>query len=158
MQVIKCNGPTISQLLYNNSNVSRTSTPCTKNNCHLCKNGLRSELDYVVSTTNGSKYKTSQGLHCNDAGIYVFTVPCKKQYTGKTTTTFDIRSKEHLCTATAVNAHLKACQNCQGSRNTSKFHFIESYLKRGKYTLSEREFLWNERIRSSINTHKTLKS
>ena len=158
MQVIKSNGPTISQVLYNNSNVSQKCTPCNKINCYICKNGLRGKEDYIISTTNGNKYPVSQGLSCNDAGIYVCTVPCKNQYTGKTTTTYDIRSKEHLNTATSVNAHLKGCLNCQTSENPSQFYFMESYLRRGKYTLSEREFLWNERIRSSINSQKTLKS
>ena len=157
MQVIKSNGSTISKLLYNNSNVSHNVKLCNKNNCHICKNGLRSIADHIISTTNGNKYPISPGLSCDDAGIYACTVPCKNQYTGKTTTTYDIRSKEHLHTATSVNAHLRDCQNWQTSGNPVEFHFLESYLRRGKYTLSEREFLWNEMIRSSINSHKTLK-
>ena len=127
LQVIKSTGPTISQILYNNSNLTQNNIPCNKNNCHICKDGLRGDADYIISTTNGRKFRISPGLSCSDAGIYTVTVPCIQQYTGKTTTSYDMRSKEHIRTAAAVNALINDCHACRNSTNSFKFHFIEFF-------------------------------
>ena len=36
--------------------------------------------------------------------------------------------------------------------------FLENVWDRGKYSLSEREYLWNKRMKGSINVQKTLKN
>ena len=52
---------------------------------------------------------------------------------------------------------MNQCQQCNVTRDFS-ITYVESYLSRGKYSLSEREMLWNERIKGRINVQKTLKS
>ena len=37
-------------------------------------------------------------------------------------------------------------------------HFLENVHSRGKYTLSEREFLWNKRLGGEINIQKILRN
>ena len=83
---------------------------------------------------------------------------CSAQYSGKTIH-FGKRMKEHLHTSkqSSISVHKNACHICYTTHDF-KVTYVESYHDRGKYTLSERELLWNERIRGSINLQKTLKS
>ena len=46
---------------------------------------------------------------------------------------------------------------CNDARDFS-ICFVENYLNRGKYSRSEREFLWNYRIKGVLNIQKTLQS
>ena len=97
-------------------------------------------------------------MNCNDGGIYVVTADCNAQYTGKTID-FGQRMKEHLQTSkqSSIHKHKNDCDKCY-TYHDFKVTFVESYQDRGKYTLSEREFLWNWRMRGSINLQKTLKA
>ena len=57
----------------------------------------------------------------------------------------------------SVNDHSKECP--QGRiKEDYRVHFLENVHSRGKYTLSEREFLWNERLGGEINIQKILRN
>ena len=56
-----------------------------------------------------------------------------------------------------VLEHSKVCSMGKQKSELS-FHYLENMYSRGKYTLSEREYLWNERLRVVLNIKKTLKS
>ena len=58
---------------------------------------------------------------------------------------------------TAVSAHRIKCVHCKDIKDFNST-LVEHYLSRGKYSLSERELVWNKRIKGSINIQKTLKS
>ena len=91
-------------------------------------------------------------------GVYIYIIDgnCSAQYTGKTTH-FGVRSNEHFSQGTAISTHIRECNVCNDTTDF-KMTLVENLLMRGKYSLSEREFLWNERIRGSINAQKTLSS
>ena len=91
--------------------------------------------------------------------LLIYLISCKNcgsQYAGKTTQTFKARTKQHFQkgSKSALTGH---AENCTAS--TFK-DFILSYLEkltaRGKYSLSEREYLWNSRLKCAINIQKTL--
>ena len=94
--------------------------------------------------------------NCNQGGIYIASGICSAQYTGKTVY-FGTRMKEHLKTSksSSVYCHMKDCHMCN-SANDFEVTFVENYHNRGKYSLSEREYLWNSRIKGTINLQKTL--
>ena len=52
---------------------------------------------------------------------------------------------------------MKEYRSCNDIKDFS-VTYVENYLSRGKYSLSEREMLWNERIKGLINVQKTLVS
>ena len=105
----------------------------------------------------GTEYKVEKNLSCNEGGIYVAEGACTNQYTGKTVL-FGNRCIEHFKNGkSAIFEHMQECLQCN-NENDFKVTYVESYLSRGKYSLSEREMLWNERIKGLINVHKTLKS
>ena len=89
---------------------------------------------------------------------YVVEGACHEQYTGKTVN-FSNRFTEHFTTSksSAVYCHKQKCSTCNSAKDF-KVSYVENYQKRGKYSLSEREFLWNHRIKGTINIQKTLKS
>ena len=72
---------------------------------------------------------------------------------------FSKRVNDHLGLnkQTAVFAHKQDCNTCY---HTGDFNvtLCENYYKRGKYSLSEREYLWNHRIKGTMNVQKTLKA
>ena len=157
--IVRSTGPTLGQLLFNNSNTSGLVEPCCLKNCVVCKNCLLDKTGVVFSSTTKRDYKLGgRELTCNDGGIYVVTADCNSQYTGKTVD-FGQRMKEHLQTSkqSSIYLHKENCDICF-TLHDFKVTFVESYQDRGKYTLSEREFLWNWRIRGSINFQKTLKA
>ena len=73
-------------------------------------------------------------------------------YTGKTTTEFHNRFDNHFdqSKSSAVLDHTKTCQIGKSKENYT-IQFLENVYSRGKYTLSEREYLWNERLRGILN-------
>ena len=52
---------------------------------------------------------------------------------------------------------IEQIDKCNGLGDCS-VSFMEHYWDRGKYTLSEKEYLWNHRMKGSLNVQKTLKS
>ena len=85
------------------------------------------------------------------------TCKCNEQYVGKTTVQFNKRFNEHLNKATSVKEHLENCDTKPTVKDIN-IQYLENVWNRGKYTLSEREFLWNKRLKGSINLQKTLKN
>ena len=83
---------------------------------------------------------------------------CGDQYSGKTIH-FGTQGKEHFhkSKTTAVYAHRQQCNQCNVAKDFT-ITYVENFLNRGKYSLSEREYFWNQRIKGVINTQKTLMS
>ena len=88
-------------------------------------------------------------------GIYGITCLCVGQYSGKTTVTNGRRFGEHWSKSTSVKEHLKVCVS-KPTPGDVKVQFLENVWDRGKYSLSEREYLWNKRIKGTINIQKVL--
>ena len=59
------------------------------------------------------------------------------------------------CKSSAIYTHQRNCDKCVNGDDCSVV-VVENYLDRGKYTLSEREYLWNSRIKRTLNIQKTL--
>ena len=112
----------------------------------------------VTSSITNKSYKINNSLNCNDGGIYVVTAGCEQQYSGKTTTPYSNRTHEHFIkTKTGtIFTHRQNCGKCTDLCSCS-ISLVEHYLDRGKYSLSEREYLWNCRIKGTLNIQKTLK-
>ena len=105
----------------------------------------------------GQKYKIHNSISCNDGGIYVVRGKCNSQYCGKTIN-FGVRTEQHLMSkSTSIYHHKQSCTDCN---NVGDFDItlVENLSSKGKYSLSEREFFWNNRIKGVINIQKTLKS
>ena len=156
--VVKSTSLSISQVLYNNSNPPIVH-PCVSINCFICNNSMNKHNGSVTSTTSNKSYRINTHLSCDNGGIYVTTGGCRGQYSGKTTTPYSNRTLEHFrkSKGSSVYQHNQNCVECANPQDCS-IAFVENYQDRGKYSLSEREFLWNYRIKGTINVHKTLKS
>ena len=157
VEIIKTTGPSIAKTLFNNNNTQGSAEDC--GSCIVCTNNIRTNKEMVKSVTTGKSYRISRNLTCSNGGIYVIEGKCNEQYTGKTTVEFSTRTDQHLHKqkSSSVFKHNTSCSQCNGIGDY-KVSFIEDYRKRGKYTLSEREFLWNTRIKGIINGQKTLMS
>ena len=158
IEVVMSTGPTLGRLLFNNSNlnVNNSNTNCEPN-CFICTNKLKNETGDVISSVTGQKYKIHNGISCNDGGIYVVRGKCNSQYCGKTIN-FGVRTEQHLMSkSTSIYHHKQSCTDCN---NVGDFDItlVENLSSKGKYSLSEREFFWNNRIKGVINIQKTLKS
>ena len=157
IEIIKSTGSSLSKLIFNNNVKPSTPKVCTLQNCTICSNSLRPDADSIVSPTNGRIYKLNPNLSCLDSGIYCIASPCVSLYTGKTTHEFNKRFDEHFRSkSSAVLDHSTKCEVCRNKCDFS-IKFLESMYSRGKYSLSEREYLWNERLRGILNIQKTLK-
>ena len=97
-------------------------------------------------------------LNCDNCGIYRILCPCTAGYSGKTTTFFNKRFDEHFMVykESSVLDHSKVCPFGK-KKEEYTVQFLENNLNRGKYTLSEREYLWNERLRGELNVQKVLR-
>ena len=131
---------------------------CNIKNCIVCKNDIRNPLDRISSTVTHHSYPIDSNINCENGGIYLVQGSCKAQYVGKTVD-FAKRLSEHLstCKSSAVYSHKQSCPSCHDIKDF-EISYLENYHSRGKYTLSEREFLWNYRVRGTINVQKTLKA
>ena len=122
-----------------------------------CRNSILNDTGFVKSNVVDKTYKVDTNLSCKNGGIYIIEGACVGQYTGKTIH-FGVRSNEHFSQSnTAISTHMRDCNLCNNITDF-KMTLVEDLLKRGKYSLSEREFLWNDRIRGNINAQKTLGS
>ena len=155
VEIVKTTGSSIAKILFNNNNTNNSMQDCGI--CFVCNNNNRNEREVVKSTVTGKSYKIANYLNCSNGGIYAVEGKCSDQYTGKTTVGFSNRMYEHLCKqkSSSVYKHNINCLQCNGIGDY-KVSFIEDYRNRGKYTLSEREYLWNYRIKGIINGQKTL--
>jgi len=156
-ELIKCTGSNLGKLLFNNREKYRKD--CDDKKCNICMSQHRSLDTKVKSKITSFEYKTDRNLNCEDRGIYRVTCPCSAAYTGKTTTGFNKRFNEHFqpYRESSINDHRIKCQHGQNKMDF-KIQFLESVMNRGKYTLSEREYLWNERLGGEINIQKIIKS
>ena len=157
IEIVRSTAPTIGQLLFNNNNKSSVIQECNMNNCVVCPIGTQNKSGLVKSSVTNKEYKVDKDLTCNEGGVYIVSANCSGQYTGKTVH-FGNRNVYHFHTnTTAISDHQRLCNECNSPENYS-LTFVENYLRRGKYSLSEREMLWNTRIKGIINAQKTLKS
>ena len=155
VQIVKTTGPSLAKLLIRNNTNVCNEVNC--GNCIICRSGGMNDTGVVKSTVTGKSYRIPKNLNCCNGGIYVFEGPCEDQYSGKTTVAYYKRTDEHTRTqkSSSVYKHREKCRQCSGTMNFT-MSFIEDYKHRGKYTLSEREYLWNYRIKGVINDQKTL--
>ena len=156
VELVKTTGPSIAKsLFHNNNNGPDFTEDC--GNCIICRNGAHNEQNTICSNVTGKSYRIAKNLTCDNGGIYLFEGACKDQYTGKTTVPNSQRTYEHIRKqkSSSVYKHREKCGQCKGSLDFS-VSFIEDYRKRGKFTLLEREYLWNLRMKGVINDQKTL--
>ena len=159
-ELIKTTAPTLGKQLFNNNNkpnniLDYTST-CTSK-CQVCSHSVRGNESKAVSKTTSASYQIDERATCCNSGIYLITCKCSEQYVGKTTVTFGKRFKEHCSKQTSVTEHLKRCPE-KPKPEEVEIQFVENVWDRGKYSLSEREYLWNRRLKGNINIQKTLKN
>ena len=159
LEIVVSTGSSIGRLLFNNREKYTKDSRCSVARCTICKDEIRSSDYEVTSKITSYQYHTDRNTNCDDRGIYRITCPCSAAYTGKTTTSFGKRFNEHFQNyrESSVNEHSKICLLGQ-NKDQYKIQFLENSLNRGKYTLSEREYLWNERLGGEINIQKTLKN
>ena len=159
VEIVKSTAPTIGQYLFNNNN--NNSSPiceCHVDKCVVCPNDIQNKSGIVKSTFTEFSYKVDKKLTCNEGGIYVIQGACSDQYTGRTIN-YGNRGIEHFKKSklTSIYDHKNKCHHCN-IINDFTVTYVGSYLSNGKYSLSEREMLRNERIKGRINVQKTLKS
>ena len=158
LEIVMSTGSCIGNLLFNNNVKSAVARACGSPNCNVCLKGLRPDSDEIVSPTNGRSYVVAKNINCCNAGIYCICCACLSLYTGKTTGPFNKRDDEHFdpSKSSAVLDHTRTCEVGR-NREDYTIQYLENMYSRGKYTLSEREYLWNERLRGILNIQKTLK-
>ena len=155
IELVKQTGSSLGRLLFNNNDSNQTSKSCG-DACTWCPRWKGDSLN-VKSNVDQSTHKIDSFLSCVDSGIYAVNAKCDSQYTGKTTSPFHGRLGEHFAYVNStLNEHLSSCGICV-NKEDFKMQFLENVWKRGKYSLSEREYLWNVRIKGAINIQKTLK-
>ena len=159
IELVKSTTFSIGQLLFRNCVNMGETIDCVTQDCIICSNDMNKGNSMITSNITNNSYKINKRLKCNDGGIYVVTGGCEQQYTGKTTTSYCNRSNEHFCKTktSSIFSHKQKCSKCVNLCDCS-VTFVENYLDKGKYSLSEREYLWNFRIKGTLNIQKTLKS
>ena len=155
-EMVKTTAPNIGRLLFNN--YDRTYEPRQNCSCMICSNDVRGDDSVVTSSVTKKEYRICSNIDCSNSGIYAFTCKCEGQYSGKTTVGFNHRFPEHWNSAgSSVHKHLQHYK-CTDNCSDVKMQFLENVWSRGKYSLSEREYLWNRRLKGVINIQKTLRS
>jgi len=153
-EIVKQTGSSLGRLLFNNNDGSQKSKACG-DDCTWCPTWEGDQLS-VKSNVNRSTHKIDGLLGCTDSGIYAINAKCGSQYIGKTTAPFHERLSEHLSKENStLNEHVATCNICD--KDKFEMQFLENVWKRGKFSLSEREYLWNARLKGVINIQKTLK-
>ena len=155
-EIIKTTSPNIGSLLFNNFEKPKVNQKCLTTST-ICDNDAQRDDKVVVSSINKQTYNINQHINCLNSGIYAITCKCTDQYFGKTTITHSGRYTQHWTTNTTVNGHLNTCKS-KPTLSDVKVQFLENVWDRGKYSLSEREYLWNKRLKGTINIQKTIKA
>ena len=154
-EIIKSTAPSIGKLLFNNYDAPVHTQNCS---CVICENEVRGDRKTIKSTVTKNEYHISPNICCDNSGIYNITCKCDGQYSGKTTVGFNRRYPEHWqLKSSDVLKHLQHSK-CTENVSDVKMQFLENVWGRGKYSLSEREYLWNRRLKGVINVQKTRKS
>ena len=143
-------------MLFNNFDKPAFQEKCTCR-CFICDNDSKGGNKKVVSTVTGKNYHIDPNINCLNSGIYGITCKCKEQYEGKTTVTNCVRYNQHWTNNTTFKEHLNLCKS-NPTVDDVKIQFLENVWNRGKYSLSEREYLWNKRLKGTINIQKTLRT
>ena len=153
--IVKTTSPSLAKLLFHNNNSGIREVDC--GTCFVCENDVLNREGVVHSNITGKSYMIPKSLSCQNGGIYVYGGPCMDQYSGKTTVPIGTRTLEHIRRQkdSSVYKHRRSCAQCNGN-NDFLISLVEDYRARGKYTLSEREYLWNFRIKGVINCQRTL--
>ena len=154
-EIIKTTGPSIGSLLFNNYDKQIFNEERCNSTCVVCDNDARGDRNYVVSSVSKKKYFINANINCKHSGIYAITCKCIDQYSGKTTVMNGKRFKEHWSKGTSVKQHLTTCKS-NPTPGDVKVQFLENVWDRGKYSLSEREFLWTKRLKGTINVQKVI--
>ena len=154
-EVIKSTAPNIGSFLFNNFDKQPSNYQKCLSNCLICENDARGDRKCIVSSVTKKKYHINPNIECTHSGIYGMTCKCVGQYGGKTTVTNTLRHKQHWTKNTSVKEHLSSCPS-KPTIGDVKVQFLENVWDRGKYSLSEREFLWNKRLKGTINIQKVL--
>ena len=119
---------------------------------------LVQHISYVLFECSLISWTQQNNILYFSSGIYAITCKCVGQYSGKTTVGFNNRFPEHWNhKSSSVYKHLEHYK-CTNNCNEIKMQFLENVWGRGKYSLSEREFLWNKRLKGVINIQKTLRN
>ena len=115
-------------MLFSNCADKRESTICDPNTCFICKNNMNNNEEMVISSITNKSYRVNKNLNCNDGGIYVATVGCKQQYSGKTTTPYKNRTLEHFekIKTSTLFTHRANYDKCNGLGDCS-VSFMEHY-------------------------------
>ena len=155
-ELVKTTAPSIGRLLFNNFDKSEElQQNCS---CMVCGNGVRGDKRVITSSVTKNEYHINSDIKCYNSGIYGITCKCVSQYCGKTTVGFNKRYPEHWnLTSSSVHKHLQH-HKCTNNVSEMKMQFLENVWSRGKYSLSEREYLWNRRLKGVINIQKTLRN
>ena len=142
LEVVKCTGSSIGQLLFNNKEKSVVPHACNSANCTICTKNLRAQSKEVISTTTGRKYHIDSNLNCDNCGIYKVSSPFLSLYTGKTTTNFGNRFDEHFDTS-KISSVLDHSKNCLMGKTKDQYNiqFLENVFSRVKYIHFQRVFM-----------------
>ena len=155
-ELVKTTAPNIGRLLFNN--FDRTDKAQQNCSCMICKNNVRGDDSVITSSVTKKKYRINSNIYCYNSGIYAMTCICVGQYSGKTTVGYDNRYPQHWrLESSSVHKHLQQYK-CTNNCSEMKMQFLENVWSRGKYSLSEREYLWNRRLKGVINIQKTLRN
>ena len=159
VEIVRSTGSCIGQLLFNNREKFNSSRACLLRNCDVCTKNLRPDSNQIISKINGRKYYIDANLNCGNWGIYRVSCPCDADYSGKTTTSFGRRFNEHFQAyrESSVLDHSKVC-TLGRTKEQYSIQFLENCFSRGKYTLSEREYLWHTRLGGVLNVQKVLRN
>ena len=155
-ELVKTTAPNIGRLLFNNfDRGDEVEQNCS---CMVCSNDVRGDEKTITSSVTKNKYHINSDIKCYNSGIYGITCKCMSQYGGKTTVGFNKRYPEHWNLASSsVHKHLQH-HKCTNNCSEVKMQFLENVWSRGKYSLSEREYLWNRRLKGVINIQKVLRN
>ena len=155
-ELVKTTAPSIGRILFNNFDSSEVAQPDC--DCMICANNVRGDKRTVISSVTKKEYHIDSNARCYNSGIYGITCKCVGQYSGKTTVGFNKRYPEHWKSgSSAVHKHLQH-HKCTNNPSEVTMQFLENVWGRGKYSLSEREYLWNRRLKGVINIQKTLRN
>ena len=155
-EIVKTTAPSLGRVLFNNFDRTETSKPdCS---CMVCAKNIRGDKRTIISSVTQNEYRIDSNTECYNSGIYGITCKCVGQYSGKTTVGFGKRYPEHWKSgSSSVHQHLQH-RKCTENPNEVKMQFLENIWGRGKYSLSEREYLWTRRLKGVINIQKVLRN